>query len=189
MEQVKIGWASRDISTTKPVNIPGQFHMRISKGVMDPVTVNALVLDSGEDQAIFLSCDIVVLRNGLQDLVREKLAQCAPEIPAMKILMNATHTHNGPSLERGKRPFDYGMEVASSDENREFVAEMCVQAVREALERDYGVELLPLIEDQSLTRWFLWNETACLVLSSMGEDPDAQQVEIVVFLQNYQDYT
>ena len=79
MEQVKIGWASRDISTTKPVNIPGQFHMRISKGVMDPVTVNALVLDSGEDQAIFLSCDIVVLRNGLQDLVREKLAQCAPE--------------------------------------------------------------------------------------------------------------
>ena len=49
MEQVKIGWASRDISTTKPVNIPGQFHMRISKGVMDPVTVNALVLDSGED--------------------------------------------------------------------------------------------------------------------------------------------
>ena len=128
MEQVKIGWASRDISTTKPVNIPGQFHMRISKGVMDPVTVNALVLDSGEDQAIFLSCDIVVLRNGLQDLVREKLAQCAPEIPAMKILMNATHTHNGPSLERGKRPFDYGMEVASSDENREFVAEMCMQA-------------------------------------------------------------
>ncbi len=64
-----------------------------------------------------------------------------------------------------------------------------VQAVREALERDYGVELLPLVEDESLTRWFLWNETACLVLSSMGEDPDAQQVEIVVFLQNYQDYT
>ena len=135
MGQVKIGWASRDISTTKPVNIPGQFHMRVSKGVMDPVTVNALVLDSGEDQAIFLSCDIVVLRNGLQDLVREKLAQCAPEIPAMKILMNATHTHNGPSLEKGKRPFDYGMEVASSDENREFVAEMCVQAVREAWEK------------------------------------------------------
>ena len=27
------------------------------------------------------------------------------------------------------------------------------------------------------------------VAGSMGEDPDAQQVEIVVFLQNYQDYT
>ena len=53
----------------------------------------------------------------------------------------------------------------------------------------YGVELLPLVEDAALTRWFLWNETACLVLSSMGEDPDAQQVEIVVFLQDYQDYT
>ena len=53
---------------------------------------------------------------------------------------------------------------------------------REALERDYGVELLPLIEDESLTRWFLWNETACLVLSSMGEDPDAQSAYLVFLL-------
>ncbi len=64
-----------------------------------------------------------------------------------------------------------------------------VQAVREALERDYGVRLPPMIEDETIHRWFLWNETACLVLSSMGEDPDAQQVEIAVFLQDYQDYT
>ena len=64
-----------------------------------------------------------------------------------------------------------------------------VQAVREALERDYGVRLPPMIEDETIHRWFLWNETACLVLNSMGEDPDAQQAEIVVFLQDYQDYT
>ena len=64
----------------------------------------------------------------------------------MKILMNATHTHNGPSLERGKRPFDYGMEVASSDENREFVAEMCVQAVREA-QPGAGIREVSTLED------------------------------------------
>ena len=50
MNQIRIGWASRDVSTDKPVNIPGQFHMRISEGVLDPVTVNALVLDAWDSR-------------------------------------------------------------------------------------------------------------------------------------------
>ena len=73
MSQIKIGWASRDVSTDKPINLPGQFHMRISKGIMDPVTANTLVLDDGEDQVIFLSCDLVVCRSHLVDIIREKL--------------------------------------------------------------------------------------------------------------------
>jgi len=135
MSQIKIGWASRDVSTDKPINIPGQFHMRISKGVMDPVTVNALVLDDGNDQVIFLSCDLVVVRSRVLDIIREKLQKRHPEIPGMKILMNATHTHDGPSHYEDKpenRPFDYGMEVASSDDYREFLTDSCVDAVAEA---------------------------------------------------------
>jgi len=133
MSQIKIGWASRDVSTTAPINIPGQFHMRISKGILDPVTANALVIDNGEDQAIFLSCDLVVIRSGLLDLVREKTAALNPEIPVMKILMNATHTHEGPSHYVDKvHPFDYGMEVASSDDYREFLAASCAEAINEA---------------------------------------------------------
>ena len=132
MNQIRIGWASRDVSTDKPVNIPGQFHMRISEGVLDPVTVNALVLDSGDDQVIFLSCDVVVIRAHLLDIIREKLARVYPEIPGMKILMNATHTHCGPSHYVDVRPFNYSMEVASSDEYREFMTDKCVEAIAEA---------------------------------------------------------
>ena len=132
MNQIRIGWASRDVSTDKPVNIPGQFHMRISEGVLDPVTVNALVLDSGDDQVIFLSCDVVVIRAHLLDIIREKLARVYPEIPGMKILMNATHTHCGPSHYVDVRPFNYSMEVASSDEYREFMTDKCVEAITEA---------------------------------------------------------
>ncbi|MBO4299944.1 MAG: hypothetical protein IKS52_09060 [Clostridia bacterium] len=138
MSQIKIGWASRDVSTDKPINIPGQFHMRISKGVMDPVTVNALVLDDGEDQVIFLSCDLVVVRSHVLDIIREKLQARRPEIPGMKIIMNATHTHDGPSHYEDKpenRPFDYGMEVASSDEYRGFLTDNCVDAIIEAWDK------------------------------------------------------
>ena len=92
-----IGWASRDVTTTKPVNIPGQFQMRISQGVMDPVTVTALVIDNGADCVIFLSADLVVIRSYLLDELREAVAEKNMQIPVNKILMNATHTHTAPS--------------------------------------------------------------------------------------------
>jgi len=78
MNQLLIGWASRDVSTDKPVNIPGQFHMRISEGILDPVTVTALVIDNGEDLVCFLSADLVVIRSGLLDEVRAKQRSCCP---------------------------------------------------------------------------------------------------------------
>ena len=49
MGKLKIGWATRDVSTDKPINIPGQFHMRISKGILDPVTVTALFIEDDAD--------------------------------------------------------------------------------------------------------------------------------------------
>lgn len=35
---IKAGWASTDITPGKPVVVTGQFHARVSEGVMDPVT-------------------------------------------------------------------------------------------------------------------------------------------------------
>ena len=70
MNKLTIGWATRDVSTDKPVSLPGQFHARISKGVFDPVFVTAMAIGSGDDLAIFVSADIVVIRNYLIDRLR-----------------------------------------------------------------------------------------------------------------------
>ena len=61
MGEFKIGWARRDVSTDKPINIPGQFHMRISRGILDPNFVTALVVEDGNDLVCFLSMDLVVI--------------------------------------------------------------------------------------------------------------------------------
>lgn len=147
MNELSIGWAARDVSTDQPINIPGQFHMRISEGVMDPVTVTALVIDNGADLAIFLSADLVVIRCGLLDDIRAKVAALNPAIPAEKILMNATHAHTGPShyTDPGRKvsgptpaelppcdpPCD-GVDIASSDAYRRFLADRAAEAVCEA---------------------------------------------------------
>lgn len=148
MDELKIGWAARDVSTEKPVSIPGQFHARISQGVHDPVTVTALVVDNGRDLAVFLSSDIVVIRDYMLDMIREKVAGRNPEIPVGKIIMNATHTHSGPSVYLdGKRfedsgsvtagvdefPHD-GIEIMSGNEYREFFSDRAADAIMEAFE-------------------------------------------------------
>ena len=135
MSKLRIGWASRDVSTNAPINLPGQFHMRISRGVLDPVTTTALVLDDGNDQVIFLSADLVVIRAHLLDDVRAAVAKKNPEIPVMKILMNATHAHTGPShYDDSKEPPHEGVEIASSQEYRAFLADKASDAVVEAWE-------------------------------------------------------
>ena len=146
MNELKIGWACRDVSTDKPINIPGQFHMRISEGIMDPLTVSTLIVDNGTDLVIFLSADLVVIRSGLLDEVRAKVAELNPEIPVDKILMNATHTHTGASHYAdagwplsnntstalpGEVPHDR-IEIASGDEYRHFLAAQSAEAICEA---------------------------------------------------------
>ena len=136
MNTLNIGWASRDVSTDAPITVPGQFHMRISEGVHDPVTVTSLVIDNEEDMVIFVSADIVVVRAGLLDAIRKKVTERNPDIPATKILLNATHTHTGPST-YGEQPAmrsvpHDGVTIAPHDEYREFFVEQTAEAIVEA---------------------------------------------------------
>jgi len=142
MSNIRIGWCEKDISTDKAVNIPGQFHMRISTGVMDSLTTTALVLIDVDETAIFLSADCVVIRACLYDEVIAKVKAKNPAIPAERILMNATHTHEGASHYRDTTTFAAATQkdiedsgIASSDEYRDFMGTQCADAVCEAWEK------------------------------------------------------
>ena len=122
---IKIGWSTKNVSTDKAISLPGQFYKRISKGVLDPVTVNVLVIEGEDDIAIFMSGDLVVSRCGLLDEIRENVRALNNRIPVEKILFNATHTHCGPSHYYGS---------PESDEYRHFFAHKAAEAVSEAYE-------------------------------------------------------
>ena len=142
MKQVQIGWAARDVSTDKPIVINGQAHLRVSRGVIDPVTTTALVLDDGDDCAIFVSLDMVHLHASLLNELREKVRALCPEIPAEKIIASATHAHTGPShypetanFTASDRPEDrcpVRIEIASSDEYRAWLSTAMAEMVAEA---------------------------------------------------------
>ena len=139
MGKLKIGWASRDVSTIKPVDIPGQFHIRVSTGIIDPITVTALVLESGGDIAVFLSGDFVSIRPYLVTETRDEIAKRLPGFPVEKIVICCTHTHAGASYYKSSSSMSTpdeiphpGIEIADSNEYRAFLVGKIAYAIEEA---------------------------------------------------------
>jgi len=134
MERVKIGWAKREISTDKPVLIPGQMYMRVSEGIQDPLFVTAMCVDGGEgqDKVIFLSCDIVTQYSGVLQPLGEKVRAARPEIPENAIIWNVTHTHSSITLGDTPEKTPDGVEIYSGAKTREFFIEKAAEAIIEA---------------------------------------------------------
>ncbi len=104
--ELRIGAATVSITPDKPIALAGQFNTRISRGVDNPITATAVAIESLEggrsvDQAILLSCDIVVFFPSVPQPLREKLRVKLPEFDPRKLVMTATHTHTSAVIEEG----------------------------------------------------------------------------------------
>ena len=103
--KLKIGWAAADLTPDQPVQVAGQFHARISEGVLDPITATALALSSGDGKSetgvVMVSCDLAYIQNELLESVRERVATDIPGLDPDGVILNATHTHTAPELRQG----------------------------------------------------------------------------------------
>ena len=129
-----IGWAARDVTPRRPVNLTGQFQPRIATTARDPVTVTALALASGEatgDYAVFVSCDTCGISAGVRDQCRQAVKARLPSLDVSKIILNATHTHTAPQLSDGWYP-PQGPEVMTPKEYAVQFAAGVADAVAEA---------------------------------------------------------
>lgn len=131
---LKIGWGRREISTNDPVSIPGQMHIRVSEGIHDPLYVTALCIDggAGEDQVIFLSCDIVSIAGGIIEAVCAAVQAKCPQIPTDNIIMNATHTHASINLTKTPEKTPDGAYIYPGEESAKFFCSQAAEAVCQA---------------------------------------------------------
>ncbi len=102
--KLEIGWARGNITPLRKTLVQGQFHTRISKEVISPLTATALALevkgrDGSAEQAVLLSCDLP--SEGFKpDLFRELEGRCE-DLDRSRITVNCTHTHNAPCVISG----------------------------------------------------------------------------------------
>jgi hypothetical protein len=147
---VLIGWASRDVTPTRPNALRGQFYTRISEGADDPITVTAMAIESASVdgppmQAIMISCDRAGTPAAIVARVHEALGEKLNDFDPKMLVMNATHTHSAPTLDEGLYPPQDDSVQTPTEYADEFVA-WCVEAAAEAwagrrtagLSRAYG---------------------------------------------------
>ena len=101
-----IGWSRGDITPAKKTLLQGQFHARISREVISPLTATALALevrgsDGTADQAVLLSCDLT--GDGFKaDLLRELVTELSPEsVETFDLENGAPVRHVRPTCVRG----------------------------------------------------------------------------------------
>ncbi len=104
--ELRIGGATVSITPEKPVALAGQMHTRVSKSVESPSMATALAIESKEgetslDEAIMVSCDLVVIDDGVLERTRELLRKSLPGFDSRKLFLNATHTHTAPVMKEG----------------------------------------------------------------------------------------
>ncbi len=130
-ERLLVGWAQRDITPRLPTVLYGQFHARVATEVHDPLTVTALALSEGEtgDCAVLVSCDQCTLAAAVRERCHEAVRERVPDLAPEKVVLNATHTHTGPSTREGGYPPQVDGEMSPAE-----FADMFVERVAEAVE-------------------------------------------------------
>lgn len=145
-EKTGIGWAQADITPDKPVLLAGQFHARVSEGIMDPVTATALAIegataDGAPRQVVMVTCDLATISDDLRDAVRERVQAACAAIGPRNLFIGATHTHSAPDA----RMNPYGMETCRSDYKDELLA------ARPLSEKQIGHGLWPFLDVDVMT--------------------------------------
>lgn len=133
-----VGAATADITPDRPVALDGHRALRVSDKIESRITAAALALESrdGErsvDCAIVVSCDIVAIREGIRDMVRDKLRARLPGFDARKLILCATHTHNAPVTVEGRYALPEGG-IMRPSEYADFMAVRVADAAAAAWE-------------------------------------------------------
>lgn len=133
------GAATADITPKPPIPLTGNTSVRIARDIESRLTANVLALESREegrvmDQAIMVSCDLCVIRPGIQEGFRRHLAGRLTGFDLEKLFLAATHTHTAPVLLQDRYDEkDYG-DAMQPKEYVPWLYERMAQAVVKAWE-------------------------------------------------------
>jgi hypothetical protein len=94
-DEIKVGVAVADITPPIGYRMSGYFSERLSTGTHDPLNAKAICFKQGDEQAVLVFCDLSGMSPDVTSQARE-MASEKTGIPAVHILIAATHSHTGP---------------------------------------------------------------------------------------------
>ena len=101
---MKIGFGRADVTPPLGSALAGYFHIREAVGILDPIFLNAVVIESGEERIAVITADFLSMYLTQATEIRNFVAE-ETGIPADHILMQCLHQHT--SVTAGNTPAFY----------------------------------------------------------------------------------
>lgn len=124
------------VDVTPPLGSPvaGYYRKRIAKGILDPIQLNALALNDGENTVIMITGDFVNIVEVIATKLRSEISEVTG-VPADNIMISALHQHTSVRISPPiNSPSDMTDEAYLDILHRKFcdVAKMAVDDLKEA---------------------------------------------------------
>jgi len=97
---MKAGFARVDVTPPLGSLISGYFHARWAEGILDPIELNAVAFCEGEDKAVLIAADFLLIMENAATEIRNMVAKRL-EIPAENVFLHCLHQHT--SMRMGYR--------------------------------------------------------------------------------------
>jgi hypothetical protein len=120
---LKAGFGAADITPPAGAQLPGGFFKQHSKGVRDPLWVEACVVSDGKTPVALVGIDALFVGKALVQSARAQIEK-STGIPGSNVLVGASHTHQGGPI----------MTCLGSDEDAAY-SESVARAVAAAVEQ------------------------------------------------------
>ncbi len=102
---LKAGFGRVDITPPMGSYLQGYQDPRYAKGVLDPLSANAVAFDDGEKRAVVIACDLVGISQEVMEKLRPTVALIA-DLPREAVFVCCTHIHTGPGLSKYRVGFN-----------------------------------------------------------------------------------
>jgi hypothetical protein len=139
--ELRVGSAEIDITPDQPAALAGNYATVISRKPATPIVAAALAIEAAQpggtgDHAVIVTCDLVAIRDGVQQMFRERLGAKLAGVDLRKVFLTATHTHAAPvTMELKEGKYLYAIPatgVIHPDAYMEFLLERLVQVTVQA---------------------------------------------------------
>jgi len=132
---ISIGWATRDITPQGKVRVMGQFHVRVSTGVRNPLTCTALALESGRrggPHSVLVSVDAPYLIDAVVQRCRRRVAEELPGLDPHSVCAFTTHTHTAPCQAGFWYPEELPDGVSPDEQYADMLADTMTEVIKDA---------------------------------------------------------
>lgn len=104
-KKLKVGFCRLDITPHLGIRLSGYYSARVADGMYDPLYVNAIAFDDGENKAVMLVCDLVGVFGPAAYTWSVEIANKVG-LPPEALFFSHTHTHTGPVVTTNREPSD-----------------------------------------------------------------------------------